>query len=234
MPGLGERGARPRADRPPAVVVDGPVAEHLEVLGAAVARRVGVVEGVREADAVHGGLRDAPDLGGRLDAEQVEDGRHHVDDVRVLGADLASGRDPLRPGHDERIGRAAAVGLALPAAERRVARPGPAPGVVVEGAGAADLVDPREALLDRLRRVVEELRLVGRAGRAALGAGAVVGDDHDQRVVELAELRQELEQTPDLVIGVAEEPGEHLHEPAVQPAGVLGLRVPVGDVRVVA
>ena len=53
--------------------------------------------------------------------------------------------------------------------------------------GAAELVDLRQALLERLLGVVEELRLVGGAGDAAFGAGAVVGDDHDQRVVELAD-----------------------------------------------
>ena len=142
-------------------------------------------------------------------------------------------RDPGRPRDDERVAGAAAVGLALPAPERRVARPGPAPRVVVEGGGAADLVDPREALLERLLRVVEELRLVRRARRPALGARAVVGDDHDEGVVELAELAQEVEQTAQVMVGVGEEAGEHLHHPAAQPAGVRGEELPLGHVGVV-
>ena len=80
------------------------MAEHLEVLRVVAGRRLGVVEGVGEADALDRRLGDAPDRGGRLDAEQVEHGRHHVDDVRVLGADLAPRLDPLRPGDDERVG----------------------------------------------------------------------------------------------------------------------------------
>ena len=42
--------------------------------------------------------------------------------------------------------------------------------------------------------VVEELVLVERAVRAALAAGAVVGDDHDDRVVELAGLLEVVDQ----------------------------------------
>ena len=99
--------------------------------------------------------------------------------------------------------------------------------------GAADLVDQLQALLDRLLRVVEELRLVRRSGRAALSGGAVVGDDHDQRVLELALLGQELEQPADLMIGVAEEAGEHLHHARIELLRRNRQRVPVGNVRIV-
>ena len=170
LAGLGERRPGPGADRPPAVVVDRPVAEHLEVLRVVVGLRLRVVEGVGEADAVHGRLADAPDRGRRLDPEQVEHGRDHVDDVRVLRADLALALDLLRPRDDERVAGTATVRLALPAPERCVAGPRPPPRVVVEVLRTADLVDQLQALLQRLLRVVEELRLVRRPGRAALCA----------------------------------------------------------------
>ena len=91
--------------------------------------------------------------------------------------------DALRPVDDERVADAAAVGLALPAPEGRVAGVGPAPRVVVEVLRPAEVVDRRQVLLERVRHVVEELVLVDRAVRPALGAGAVVGDEHDQRVL---------------------------------------------------
>ena len=91
-----------------------------------------------------------------------------------------------------------------------------------------------EALLQRLLGVVEELRLVGGAGGAALGARAVVGDHHDDGVVELALRAQEVEQPAEVVVGVAEEAGEDLHHAAVEPARLGRERVPVGDVGVVA
>src|SRR5207247_5857588 len=122
----------------------------------------------------------------------------------VLRADVALALDPLRPGDDERVAGAAAVGLPLPAAKRRVARPRPAPRVVVEMLRAADLVDQLQALLERLLRVVEELRLVRGPGRAALRGRTVVGDHHDQRVLEFTLLGEEREQPADLMVGVLE------------------------------
>src|SRR4029077_14923556 len=98
----------------------------------------------------------------------VQDRGHHVDDVRVLGADLAPGGDPAWPGDDERVAGAAPVGLPLPPAEWCVPGPRPAPRVVVELPGPADLIDQLQAVLQRLGGVVEELRLVRGPGRAAL------------------------------------------------------------------
>ena len=125
--GLGERGPRPRADRPPAVVVDRPVTEHLEVLRVVPRRGVGVGEGMRETHPVQRCLRDTADAGGGFDPEHVEHRGDHVDDVRVLLADLAARGDACGPVHEERVTRATAVGFPLPAPERSVACPGPAP-----------------------------------------------------------------------------------------------------------
>ena len=99
--------------------------------------------------------------------------------------------------------------------------------------GAADLIDQLEAFLQRLLRVVEELRLIRGPRGTAFGAGAVVGDDHDQRVVQFPELAQELGQPPDLMIGVGQETGVDLHHPAVQAARRRGQRRPVGHVGIV-
>ena len=215
---LGERRTRPRAHGPPPVVVDRAVAEHLEVLGAVPGRGGRVVERVGEADAVDRRLGHSPDRCGWLGAERVQDGRDHVDDVRVLGADLTACLDAVRPGNQERVAGAAAVGLPLPPPERRVPGPGPAPRVVVEGRRPADLVNGPDAVFQRLGGVVEELQLIGRPGGAALGAGPVVGHHHDQRVVELAGLLQEVKYPAQLVVGVRQEPGD-IPPSSVRPDG---------------
>ena len=194
--------------------------------------RLGRVEGVGEADALERRLGDAADRLRRLEAERVEHGRDHVDRVRVLGAQLAARLHPIRPGEDERVGRAAAVGLALPAAERGVARPGPAPRVVVVGRRAAELVDVREVVLEGLGDLVEEAHLVERARHAALGGRAVVGDDHDQRVVELADPLEHVEHAAEVMVGVRDEARIDLHHARVQTALVGGQRRPLRDVRV--
>src|SRR5262245_64967779 len=103
--------------------------------------------------------------------------------MAVLCADLALGLDALRPDDHERIRDAAAVGLALPAPERRVPGMRPAPGVVIEVLRSAEVVDRSEVLREVVGHVVEELVFVHRAVWAALRAGAVVGTDHYHCVI---------------------------------------------------
>ena len=135
--------------------------------------------------------------------------------------------------HDERIADAAAVCFPLPAPERGVARERPAPGVVVEVLRPAEIVDRRQVLLEIVGHVVEELVLVDGSGGPAFGTRAVVGDQHDQCVVELSEALQELEQSSNLVIHVLAEAREHLHHAGVEFALIRRELVPVLDVRVV-
>src|SRR5262245_26038022 len=93
---------------------------------------IGLVEGAGEADAFYRRLRHAANLLGRINAQAFEHGRNHVDGVRELCADFPFRLKALRPMNDERVADAAAIGLALPAFERRVARVRPTPRVMVE------------------------------------------------------------------------------------------------------
>src|SRR5437667_6666953 len=160
--------------------------EHLEILGDVFARRVGMIEAVREADAFDGRLRNTLDDRRWLDAQRIQHRRYHVDCVCVLRADLALCLDPFGPMYDKRVAGATAIGLAFPAAERGITRPGPTPGIVVEGFWPTYLVQFRQAFLQRFLCVVEELPLVGRAGGATFGTGSVIRNHHDQSIVELA------------------------------------------------
>ena len=169
----------------------------------------------------------------RFNAQGFQNRRDEVDDVAIMRAHLAARLDALGPRDDARVGGAAPVGLALPAAEGRVAGVGPAPGVVVEGLDAAQLVDHLEVIFQRFLDIVEEEHLVERADRTALGAGAVVGDDHDQRIVQLADLFQEIEDAPEVIIGEAHEAGIDFHHAGIQPLGVSRQSVPHRHIRVV-
>ena len=84
---VGEERRRVEHHRLPAVVVQRPRAEHLVVLRHVVARHAGV--GAARAAKLTpsiGRLLDAADRVGRLDADEVEQRRHHVDGVDVLVA----------------------------------------------------------------------------------------------------------------------------------------------------
>ena len=132
------------------------------------------------------------------------DRRGDVDHVMELRAHAARVLDPRRPRDGQRIPHAAQVrGDLLGPLERRVHRPRPAGGEVVEVLRPAELVDVLEVVLERLRHVVEERVLVEQADEPALGRGAVVAHlVEDERVVGVGQRADDLEQPAHLVVGL--------------------------------
>ncbi len=118
------------------------------------------------------------------------------------------------------------MGVLLVPLERRVAALRPTPRVVGVAVRATDVVDPLHRFVRRLEDAVEELHLVHHPVRPALLRGAVVGQDHHDRVVEPAEVAQSVDEPADLVVGVVEERGERLLEAARQPLLGVGEVVP--------
>ena len=139
-----------------------------------------------EADAVERLLGHAVDLVGDVEADGGQDRRHQVDGMGELAAHRAGVGDAAGPVHDQGRAGPAEPGVALPELVGRVAGPGPGPGVVVVGAEPAPVVVVGEVVVHGLPEVRGEAVLVDAAGHAPLGAGAVVGEDHDERVVECA------------------------------------------------
>ena len=93
----------------------------------------------------------------------------------------------------------------------------------------AELVDAPEHLLDAGGELVPEAHVIDRAAPATLGARAVVGDEHEDRVVEVADLGEEVDDAPDLRVGVGEVRREALHEPRSEPLLVDRQVVPSRD-----
>ena len=128
-------------------------------------------------------LDPAMRVGGR-DAEDLVDGRHdvgHVGELIPLGS--GSVAEASRPVNDHRHMHAALVGERLVPTERRVAALGPPPRIVRVAARPAYVVDPLDCFVGRLLDALEVLHLVHRAGRPSLLGGAVVGQEHQNRVV---------------------------------------------------
>ena len=130
---------------------------------------------------------------GRIDPDEIEQCRHDVDGMHVLVACAALGADPGGPVENEWISDAAFVGIAVEALQRRVTGPGPSPRVVVVGLRRPEVVDPFEILLEALGNEVEEVLLVERPLRTALGGCTVVAHHDDDGVVGLVELLNEVE-----------------------------------------
>ena len=215
--------------RDPAVVVDGAVAEHLEVLRLPAVCSLRVVRGVEHRHAVHRTLVHAVDRPGLGDTRGLESRRRHVDHVVELAAELAPGLDACRPLQDHAVPRAAEVTRhLLGPLEGRVRRPGPADREVREGVGTAPVVEVSRHLVKGSDDAVQRHHLVVGALGAALGARAVVADDvEEERVVEFAERLELRDESPDLVIRVLGESRERLHLDLEQPL-LVGVHVVPG------
>ena len=140
---------------------------------------------------------------------------------------------PVRPVDDGAVAGAAPVRRhLLGPLQRGVHRPRPADGVVVVGAGRAELVHLAHHELRRLERghAVEVGHLVERAVDGALGRRPVVAEDVvDDRVVEDLEVAHRVDQPSDVVVGVLEEPGVDLHLARQHRLQLIGHVVPGGD-----
>ncbi len=215
--GLPRRAVHLGAEQP-AFVIERILAHHLEILGLVPRRLLGVfrVKGVGETRAFDGCLLDAVHRGGCRDAGDLEDGRHHVNDVHELLAQAAGILDVAGPGNRHALADAAELGgVLLEPGEGRIEGPGPARRHVVVGLLGAPHVIPFQ-LFGRGDHVhaVEERDFVRRAERTALGARAVVAVDvDDERVVELAHVLDGLDDAPDLVVVVRLVGGEDFHLP---------------------
>ncbi len=200
----------------PALMIQRPLAHHLEVLGLVPRRCLGVfrVKRVGEARAFDRRLLDAVYRFGRRDAGDFKNGGHHVNDMHELLAETAFVLDVTGPGYRHVLADAAELGgILLEPGERRIEGPGPARRhVVVSLLGAPDVI-PFHLICDRhIVDAIEPRDFVGRAHRAAFGAGAVVAVDvDDKRIVELAHVLDGLNDAPDFVIVVGGEGGEDFH-----------------------
>ena len=138
--------------------------------------------------------------------------------------------DARRPVHDARVGDAAPVDLALPALERRVARPRPAARVVVEVFGPPSSSIARQDLLDGLRHAVEELRLVQRCRSARPRRSRRCRRSTMISVLSSSPISSRKSSSRPMWWSVCdEEAGEHLHHPRVQPLLVGATGVPLGN-----
>ena len=93
----------------PTVLVEGPVAQHLEVLGTVRTGRGAIIEAVRHACAMNLVLGDAIDSLRRGYARQLQNGRENIDHVVELRAQFAAAPDAVGPGEGKRIASAAEV-----------------------------------------------------------------------------------------------------------------------------
>lgn len=216
----------------PPVAVEAAVPTELGVLLGVRRRRVPITEHVDDADSVALGGRQSVPGRRRRHSRQVEQGRSQIGDVGELSAHtgvVLAPRQTARPGDDERDTHATGERLPLVETERRVRRLPPPARIMDAELRRSDqfLVVRNVALPVRRHRAVHELAEVG-AGpdRAALGRTAVVGGEHDYRVVEFAEVFEEVEYPADALVDAVDERRVHLLIPLVALLLLVGERLP--------
>ena len=197
-------------------MVDGAAAKDLIVLGVVLGQSIRIFEGVDHAYPFDRGLDRALDALRRFQIEGVQHGRHHIDGMGILGTRFALGLDACGPVDDEGIGNAATVDFFFPAAERGVACVRPTPRIMVVRTRAAQLVDHLQIFLEILRGEIEEIVLIQTADLAPFGTGAVIGNEHDQRIIQLADLFQEVQNTAEMMVGMGDKTGVNFHHARVQ------------------
>src|ERR1700743_2216348 len=97
---------------------------------------------------------------------------------------------------------------------------------MVVGFWPTEVIEELHTLFDGVDITVEELALVHRSVRTTLPAGAAVRDHHADRVAQLPGLFEIVQDSADLGVGVAQEPGEDLGHPAEELLLLVVERVP--------
>ena len=190
----------------PAVMIDGALAEHLEVLRRPLAWRGGVVPRIDHAHAFDRLLGDAVDHHRLRQASRFQNRRRDVDHMVELIADATGVLDARRPGHGHAVAGATEIGCDLLGPfEGRVPGPGPAHRVVGIGLVGAPGVVELHVLFDRRVHGIRNGELVVETVERAFRARAVVAADvDDECIVEFASVRNGLDHATDFGVGISE------------------------------
>ena len=179
-------------------------------------------------------LLDALHRRRRLHTDQVEQRRRDIDRMMKLRADRAALRcgDRCRPVNDQRVANTAAVRGPFVAFVGRVAGHRPTPRIVTVRSNRANIVEPLDRFADVLLETVVETVVIKLSRRLTLPARAVVAEQDEDRIVEPGALVEEVDQPPDLLVGVFEERRKRLLQPGRESPLVIGQLIPRLDARV--
>ena len=172
----------------PAILIETPVADNLEILDGVLLIRVAIVKAVHHAGALDRDLGYAIHHRRLGNARGLEDRGYHVDDMGELLPNFTLGLDAVGPVNHCAVACAAEIaGNLLGEGEGGIKGDGPTDGHVCVGGGSAPFVEVGELLLRGFRNAVEEMSPVPVTGLIALRAGTVIATDvNHQGVIQRA------------------------------------------------
>mmetsp|Transcript_18143 Transcript_18143/g.41480 ORF Transcript_18143/g.41480 Transcript_18143/m.41480 type:complete len:225 (-) Transcript_18143:554-1228(-) len=197
----------------PSVLVDGSVAQHLEVLYIVTLGFVFGVKRIGEARSLNWALLDAADRLRWRNSRDFVNRRCHIDYMGELRTHLALCGDARRPMRNHAVANTTKVrGHLFGVGERRIQSNGPACRIVRVGLGTSPIVEVGQHTLNLFGYPIEEGVLIKHSVAVPLRARPIIPRDiNEEGVVELARVLKRSKQATNLVIRVRCKGSINLH-----------------------
>src|SRR5947199_10005978 len=172
----------------PAIMVNGAVTKHLEVLGCMTVFSFGIIEGINHRRPIERKLLGAIHHLWKRQANCFQHGRCNIYHVTKLRPDLALGFDSFGPMHYQSVAGASPVrSNLLGPLERSIQSMRPANGIVRESIWTSPVIQVVEHLGSITNNAVQRHHLIVSPFRSPFGAGAVIAYDVDEQgIIEFA------------------------------------------------
>src|SRR5439155_16288686 len=168
----------------PAIMVNGAVTKHLEVLGCMTVFSLGIIEGINHRRPVERKLFGAIHHFRKRQTDCFEHSRCNIYDVTKLRPDLALGLDSFGPVHYQSVAGAAPMrSNLLGPLKRSIQSMRPANGIVRESIWTSPVIDMIHHLGSSANNAIQCHHLVVRSFRPAFGARAVIAYNVDEESV---------------------------------------------------
>src|SRR6266566_7490055 len=168
----------------PAIMVNGAVTKHFEVLGRMPVLGFCIIKGINHRRPIERKLLGAIYRLWKRQTNCLEHGRGNIYDVTKLRPDLAPGFDTFGPMHYHSVASASPMrSNLLGPLERSIQRVRPANGIVRESIRASPVIDMIHHLGSSTNNAIQSHHLVVRPFRSAFGARSVIAYNVDEESV---------------------------------------------------
>src|SRR5206468_4433387 len=168
----------------PAIMINGAVTKHLEVLGRMTVLSFGIIKGINHRRPIERKLLSAVHHLWKRQTHCFKYSRCNIYDVTKLRPDLSFGFDTFGPMHHHSVAGASPMRRdLLGPLKRGIQRVRPANGIVWKSIWTSPVIDMIHHLGSSANNAIQCHHLVVRSFRSSLGAGAVVAYNVDEESV---------------------------------------------------
>ena len=136
--------------------------------------------------------------------------------MQILRAHFAFRGKFFRPVHNQRVGHATLVSFTLPSLKRCVARPSPAPRIVIVRIGCAEQINSIDIFFKIFRHEIEIKHFIERTLWSTFRTRAVVAHHKNNRVIKFTHRLNMFNHSAHLCIGVRQETCVNFHHSRIK------------------